>query len=165
MAKVLPSITPLNPTPAPVVAKLRPNIMSLDQYFNDQDTANCNDFLLIFDKSSTDGKVWYLILDDSSKRPKPLPKTNFVIMNKLKDIYGYRVVVLEHKLYILGGRHRQSGSYLGHTFKYDPKTHSWTRKCSMNKGRSRFGAVLLDGCIYVCGKFIIVLNMVLKPPQ
>ena len=111
-----------------------------------------NDFILMFDKSCPEPKIWYMMMDDDVRHPKPLPKVSVAIIPKLKDIYGYRAVTLDNKLYVLGGRHLQSGSYLGHCNRYDPKNNSWTRRATMHRGRTRFAAVVMNGCIYVLGE-------------
>ena len=156
-AAVLPSIAQpavtLKPTAtkAPAAAAAGGKT-SLDDLLARPNSAVYNDFILMFDKSCPEPKVWYMMLDESSKHPKPLPKISIAEMAKLKDIYGYRALVFDNKLYILGGRHLQSGSYLGHCNRYDPKNKAWTRRASMLRGRTRFAAVVMDGCIYVCGE-------------
>ena len=149
-AAVLPSIARPAVTLKPTATKAPAT--SLDDLLARPNSAVYNDFILMFDKSCPEPKVWYMMLDDSSKHPKPLPKISIAEMAKLKDIYGYRALVFDNKLYILGGRHLQSGSYLGHCNRYDPKNKAWTRRASMLRGRTRFAAVVMDGCIYVCGE-------------
>ena len=125
--------------------------VTLDDLLARPQSAAHNEFILMFDKSCPEPKVWYTVMDDSSRHPKPLPKISVAEMVKLKDIYGYRAVTHDNKLYILGGRHLQSGSYLGHCQRYDPKNKSWTRRAPMLRGRTRFAAVVLNNCIYVLG--------------
>ena len=155
MADILPSISRRQTLPAQKKTKAEA-MMNLDQIFRPE-SSDYNNFLLIFDKSCPESKVWYLVLDDTSQRPKPLPKTNVTLMPKLKDVYGYRVLVQDNTLYLIGGKHLQSGAYLGHCFRYDPRTHSWARRTSMNRPRTRFAAVVLDNCFYVCGKEVVVV--------
>ena len=155
-AAVLPAITkPAAGVSFKPPAKHLPGLggkVSLDDLLARPTSAVYNDFILMFDKSCPEAKCWYMMLDDTPKHPKPLPKISLTEMDKLKDIYGYRALVHDNKLYILGGRHLQSGSYLGHCNRYDPKTRAWTRRASMLRGRTRFAAVVLNGCIYVCGE-------------
>ena len=114
-----------------------------------------NNYILIFNKSSGSNKVQYLVVDDSRERHHhPLPKLNMVVMTKVKDVTGYRVVVLNNFLYVIGGRHYQSGSYLSHCYRFDPRNNQWLRLASLVKARTRFTATALDRCIYVCGELL-----------
>lgn len=110
-----------------------------------------NTFMLLFDKACSEPKVWYLMMDRMSLRPRLLPKCSCAQMPRLKDIYGYRVIVVNNSLYLLGGRHAVSGSYLNQVFRYDSISNMWIRRASMHKSRSRFAVVEKDGCIYVFG--------------
>lgn len=117
---------------------------------------NSNTFLLLFDKSSTEPKVSYLMLDHHSKHPGLMPKCSTAHMPRIKGIYNYRIIVVNNQLYLLGGRHAISGSYLSLVYRYDVTGNMWVRRASMHKARSRFAVAEKDGCIYVFGEFLCI---------
>ncbi len=113
----------------------------------------CNEFLFLFNRSHGSPKVHYLMIDSvHGKRTQLLPMTNFIKFEKIKDVIGYRTVVVDNYLYILGGRHLDSGSILSHCYRYNPVNNRWVRIAPMIYARYRFTANLLDGFIYVCGE-------------
>ena len=124
------------------------NLMGPNQW----EQGSYNHYLLIFDKSSGSTRVHYLLIDRSGKMPRILPKVNTISMTKIKDVVGYRVVVLNNYLYILGGKHVQAGAYLGHCYRFDSRNNQWLRKGAMSRARTKFTATAMDGFIYVCGE-------------
>lgn len=113
-----------------------------------------NDYILIFSRSSGTNKVQYLVVDPpvGGAHCRPLAKLSTVLMTKVKDLIGYRVVVLNNYLYVLGGKHYQSGSYLKHCYRFDPRNNQWLKIARLINARIRFTASVLGDCIYVCGK-------------
>ena len=109
-----------------------------------------NQFVLLFNRSTGSPKVHYLSVD-TRKRSRLLPRVSVMTMTKIKDVVGYRVVVLDNNLYIIGGRNLESGAYLGHCYRFKPENSQWSRVSSLRRPRSRFTATSLEGYIYVTG--------------
>ena len=113
-----------------------------------------HDYVLIFNRSSGSARVHYLMVHPT-KRGRMLPKMNFISMTKVKELAGYRVVVLNNFLYIIGGRNLESGSILNHCYRFDPRNNQWVRLANLNKARCRHTANALDGLIYVTGENLL----------
>ncbi|XP_025105557.1 kelch-like protein 9 [Pomacea canaliculata] len=108
------------------------------------------DFLLLFDLATGSPKVNYFMVDPRSPSHL-LPKMNSIKFKQLKDVSAYRPVVLNHCLYIIGGRDWNTGTYLANVRKYDPRVNHWSQVAPMTLARCRFTAVALDGYVYVVG--------------
>ncbi|KAK2150045.1 hypothetical protein LSH36_427g08037 [Paralvinella palmiformis] len=109
-----------------------------------------NEFLLVFDTSSGANKLAYFLIDVSGRRKKLIPKQNTLLMNKVKDITDYSVVVMDNYLYLFGGKH-VLGAVLRYCYRFNPENNQWRPLASMNLARARHTATALDGYIYVCG--------------
>ena len=72
---------------------------------------NKHDYVLLFNRSSGTARVYYLMVSPT-KRGRILPKLNYVTLSKVRDLAGYRVVVLSNFVYIIGGRNLESSSVL-----------------------------------------------------
>lgn len=113
-------------------------------------SGDTNDFVLLFNRSTGSSKVHYLSVD-TRKKSRLIPRVSVMSMTKIKDVVGYRVVVLDNYLYILGGRNQESGAYLSHCYRFNPENNQWLRIGPLLRPRSRFTANALDGFIYVTG--------------
>ena len=70
-----------------------------------------HDYILLFNRSSGTPKVYYMMVHPT-KRGRVLPKLNYVTMSKVRDLAGYRVVVLNNFVYVIGGRNLESSAVL-----------------------------------------------------
>ena len=111
------------------------------------------DYVLIFSRSSGSQIVHYLVVDYGPRGTRLLPMLSSTIMPRIENVVEYRVVVFEGFLYVVGGRHLQSGSYVNMCYQYNPGNAQWKRKASLNEPRTAFSISTLDGHLYVCGKW------------
>lgn len=63
----------------------------------------------------------------------------------------FESVLVNEKIYVIGGRINNSRTGLNGICEYDPKTDSWTSKKSMSSGRIGFKTAIINGKIYVVG--------------
>ena len=110
------------------------------------------DYVLIFSRTSGSQIVHYLVVDYGPRGTTLLPVLNSTIMPRIENVVEYRVVVFKGFLYVVGGRHLQSGSYVNMCYQYNPDNGQWKRKASLNEPRTAFSISTLDGHLYVCGK-------------
>lgn len=111
------------------------------------------DFILLFNKATGSDRIYYFMLDPRSK-DRMFPKMCTVIFHKLRNLTGYRPVVLNGMLYIIGGKDWLTGEMSGSTWRYNPDTGKWHQCARMIESRSRFTANILDEKIFVTGKFV-----------
>ncbi|XP_013407672.1 kelch-like protein 9 [Lingula anatina] len=109
-----------------------------------------NTFILIFDKVSGNAKVQYMLVDPG-KKARVVPKVTSVNMPRLKDRTGFRAVVYDNCLYIIGGKDRESGTCMNTMYKFDPERNTWIRKASMIRARTRFTVDAIGGNLIVTG--------------
>ncbi|KAL8583538.1 hypothetical protein ACOMHN_054854 [Nucella lapillus] len=106
------------------------------------------EFLLVFDRAAGSPKVHYFMVDPWV--PSRLyPKMNTINFNKIKDLVGYRAVVLSNCLYLIGGKDWNHGNFMAGVWKFDPRLNQWTEARPLKLARCRFTAEALDGFIYV----------------
>ncbi|XP_060067101.1 kelch-like protein 13 [Ylistrum balloti] len=108
------------------------------------------EFIFLFNKTSGSPRVQYFMVDPWTKT-RIFPKCNSIVFNKLTHLVGFRPVVLDGCLYIIGGKDWESGQYRAQTWRYDPATSRWSGRASMLEARCRHTADVLNGCIYVTG--------------
>ncbi|KAH3850691.1 hypothetical protein DPMN_093117 [Dreissena polymorpha] len=108
------------------------------------------EFILLFNKSVGSERVFYFMVDPRT-RDRMFPKMNTTVFHKLRNLVGYKVVVLDEQLYLLGGKDWVSGTILGNTWRYNPDSGRWIACAQMQEPRCRFTADVLDGKIYVTG--------------
>lgn len=115
------------------------------------------EFILLFNKATGSDRVYYFMIDPRTK-DRMFPKMNTAIFYKLRNLVGYRPVVLDGMLYIVGGKDWTSGAVTGSTWRYNPDTGKWSACANMTEPRSRFTADVLDGKIFVTGKVLFQLE-------
>ena len=108
------------------------------------------EFILMFNKATGSDRIFYFMLDPRTKN-RIYPKMNTTIFPKLRNLVGYRPVVLNNFLYIIGGKDWGSSDLMANTWKYNPHTNKWCACSSLNEPRCRFTADVLEGKIYVTG--------------
>jgi hypothetical protein len=89
---------------------------------------------------------------DPRTKDRMFPKMNTTIFHKLRNLLGYRPVVLNGMLFIVGGKDWISGDMSDGTWRYNPDTGKWNACASMVEPRCRFTADVLDDKIFVTGK-------------
>ncbi|ESO85487.1 hypothetical protein LOTGIDRAFT_154977 [Lottia gigantea] len=107
-------------------------------------------YVLLFDKGSGSPKVNYLMIDPRAPSLM-LPKMNTIIMNRLNNISGYRTVVLDNYLYVIGGKDWTTGEYLTTVRRCDLQMNGWKDMHPLETPRCRFTASVLNGYIYIIG--------------
>ena len=113
------------------------------------------EFVLIFNKATGSDRIYYIMLDPRTQDAL-FPKLNTTIFPKLRNLVGYRAVVVSNILYIIGGKDWGSSDMVANTWKYNPMTNKWNACADLNEPRCRFTADVLDGKIYITGKRIII---------
>ncbi|KAK7483547.1 hypothetical protein BaRGS_00025221, partial [Batillaria attramentaria] len=108
------------------------------------------EFLLLFDRATGSPKVHYFMVDPWAPS-RLFPKMNTINFNRVKDLIGYRPVVLNNCLFLIGGKDWNNGTYMAGVWKYDPRLNQWRAARPLNIARCRFSVEALDGFIYVLG--------------
>lgn len=121
---------------------------------------NSFEFVLLFNKATGSDRIYYFMLDPRTK-DSVFPKMNTTIFHKLRNLVGYRPIVLDGLLYIVGGKDWISGEVSNCTWRYNPDTGKWVACAQMCEARSRHTADVLDGKIFVTGEFFR-LNKIAK---
>ncbi|CAH1777291.1 unnamed protein product [Owenia fusiformis] len=106
-------------------------------------------FVLLFNKTTGTSKVQYIPVD--SRTSRLIPKCEHLIFPKLKDLVGYRAVVMENYLYVIGGKTWDTGEMIDQTLRFDPMTNAWHYMAPMTTARAKFSVDVLDGCLFVTG--------------
>ena len=70
----------------------------------------------------------------------------------MKDLVGYRPVVLCNCLYLIGGKDWNHGSFIAGVWRFDPRVNQWREVKPLKTARCRFTVEALDGYIYVMGQ-------------
>ena len=76
----------------------------------------------------------------------------------MKDLVGYRPVVLSNVLYLIGGRDWNHGNLMAGVWRYDPRVNQWSEARPLSTARCRFTAEAVDGFIYVMGQLLVCLH-------
>jgi len=108
------------------------------------------EFVLLFNKAVGSERVFYFMVDPRTG-DRMFPKLNTTVFHKLRNLVGYRVVVLNGHLFLIGGKDWMSGVVSGSTWCYNPDTGKWTACGDMVQPRCRFTADVLDDKIFVTG--------------
>ncbi|XP_052768087.1 kelch-like protein 26 [Mya arenaria] len=108
------------------------------------------EFILLFNRAVGSERVFYFMVDPRTG-DRMFPKLNTTVFHKLRNLVGYRVVVTDDQLYIIGGKDWMSGEATGATWRYNPDTGKWTACAKLHEPRCRFTADVLDGKIFVTG--------------
>lgn len=88
---------------------------------------------------------------DPRTKDRMFPKMNTTIFHKLRNLVGYKAIVLDGVLYIIGGKEWTTGHPVSSTWRYSPDTGKWSVCAHLHEARSRFTANILDGKIFVTG--------------
>ncbi|KAK7089433.1 hypothetical protein V1264_024303 [Littorina saxatilis] len=108
------------------------------------------EFLLLFDRATGSPKVNYFMVDPLVPS-RLFPKMNTINFPKVKDLVGYRPVVLSNCLYLIGGKDWNHGNFMSGVWKYDPRVNQWMEARPLKIARCRFTVEAVDGYIYVIG--------------
>lgn len=122
------------------------------------------DFILLFNKATGSERVYYFMLDPRTK-DRMFPRMNTTIFHKLRNLVGYKAVVLDGMLYTIGGKEWTSGHPTGCTWRYNPDTGKWIACAQLHEARSRFTADVLDGKIFVTGKTTTTTTVTITTKQ
>ncbi|XP_055878174.1 kelch-like protein diablo [Biomphalaria glabrata] len=110
-------------------------------------------FLLLFDKVSGSPNVHYHMVDPTSPQ-KIFPKENTFTAKQVKDICGYKPVVFQGCLYVIGGKDWNTGVLSARVNKYDPRLNEWKTVKDLNNARYGCTAEVLGGYLYVIGGMV-----------
>ncbi|KAK6998111.1 kelch-like protein 5, partial [Biomphalaria glabrata] len=110
-------------------------------------------FLLLFDKVSGSPNVHYHMVDPTSQQ-KIFPKENTFTAKQVKDICGYKPVVFQGCLYVIGGKDWNTGVLSARVNKYDPRLNEWKAVKDLNNARYGCTAEVLGGYLYVIGGMV-----------
>ncbi|KAL4237318.1 Kelch-like 26 [Mactra antiquata] len=108
------------------------------------------EFILLFNKATGSDRIYYFMIDPRTN-DSVFPKMNTTIFHKIRNLVGYKPIVLDGMLYIVGGKDWMSGEVLDTTWRYNPDTGKWLTCAKMEEARSRHTADVLDGKIFVTG--------------
>ncbi|XP_076442919.1 kelch-like protein 21 [Babylonia areolata] len=108
------------------------------------------EFLFVFDRATGSPKVHYFMIDPMVPS-RLFPKMNTINFKKIKDLVGYRPVVLSNCLYLIGGKDWNHGNFMAGVWKFDPRLNQWSEAKPLKLARCRFAVEALDGFIYVMG--------------
>ncbi|KAL3872336.1 hypothetical protein ACJMK2_040267 [Sinanodonta woodiana] len=116
---------------------------------DEMDRSSIQTRLYIINRSGS-GEAHYILLSpDRSNILSYQVRTDY--WRAIKDIAHFGVVVLDNKLYIIGGYDTVKCKHLKRLLRYDPRERLWTELSPMPKSKAKFGCSALDGKIYVCG--------------
>ncbi|XP_045170233.2 beta-scruin-like [Mercenaria mercenaria] len=108
------------------------------------------EFILLFNRATGSDRIYYFMLDPRTK-DRMFPRMNTTLFHKLRNLLGFRPIVLNGMLYIVGGKDWVSGEMSGSTWRYNPDTGKWHACAQMVEPRCRFTANVLDDKIFVTG--------------
>ncbi|WAR19849.1 KLH42-like protein, partial [Mya arenaria] len=94
------------------------------------------EFILLFNRAVGSERVFYFMVDPRTG-DRMFPKLNTTVFHKLRNLVGYRVVVTDDQLYIIGGKDWMSGEATGATWRYNPDTGKWTACAKLHEPRCR----------------------------
>ncbi len=90
------------------------------------------DFILLFNKTTGSDRICYFMIDPRTK-DRIFPKMNSTIFPKLRNLVGYRPLVPNGMLYIIGGKDWNTGELSSATWLSQDGTATWqttARPCS-----------------------------------
>ncbi|CAH1787629.1 unnamed protein product [Owenia fusiformis] len=105
--------------------------------------------LYLIDRNGT-GDVHYFVIDDSEEKLTTLNP----VTEKWKWLENYRdfeVVVMDNKLYVIGGAETKLGKVTDRMIRYDPVENAWALRCPMLAARCKCAAASARGNILVTG--------------
>lgn len=111
------------------------------------------EFVFMFNQVTGSPRILYFMIDPWSGT-RLFPKANVVKFPKLSNLVGFKPIVLDDCLYIIGGKNWETGEYIASTWRYDPATSKWAARASLANARCRHTADVVNGCIYITGNLI-----------